>query len=1804
METARILTLGQTGAFADLINWGLEKDVIDGLELIIDCSLVRHPSGINSQLRLLATIIDRVSGKDALEILLKWSNHNSYAYNLYKLINAYNSCLPEHLKAEPYSESKPARLQLHGELEIYYLVSCLIEQKPNKSAETTKWYEQLKIWLVLKAMCAANFRIIQDENLRVIFRYLRIAAERQSSKLDLLNALMVDAHGFYPFTRTLEHKANQLLENSRYKDTDAIFLRALIKIRNDEFNPDKNQQVISTYQSGPRFQTISQLNIQNKNNDDEIRLSNENLIIDLSEEDEPDFGIEAKVNSQEENELRLLKGNSILLNTIEELQFLPWQWNKINPYEIDLFIESNNKLLTSDKEEEKILAVIIWVAMKTGRSLRRVQNVQFGEFGNEWTINLAQRKLIRNQPRRSNAWLPKTEEEKKWILPLVDKQEIEIPDVIVEIIEHALCKVKVSKANYLQELWDETQWGGAEKKFLDVFRNTLPRITPGMLSSYLPQKIYELSENEKLTRLLASHPNTGLPPASAYAAWLKDEHPQVLSQFILDIPSISPNKINAGSSLYPVESLIVEAINKAGSKLEEVRKKGYLIEYHNCLTGYIYTMILAASGCRPISDLAETISQFDFENNYFYVDDKSTSRGNKGRLLTIPERLVRYLKSEYLAHLRIVANEIKTINAKLAEEIINISQAKHSSKLPFLFLLKANTKVDWTSVTHSEVQKMDLFEWPLPSNLFRHRLAKLLPREGVSQEIVDGFLGHMESGLETYGDYSTRCFVDDVKTLRPAVNKIFDKLGFAYPRHQPYLKIDKSTMHFDEFKIKLFGTQNRANERKARIENAIKSVRWEIEKSLTETSAQNPQQNSSNSSHDYPVERLSEQQIEVLSKTMLFYSSGLPRADGLLRYSYLLKCINRRAKNTTHKVKLKRQYFFSETYSPFTSLSINSQTKYKSIRTAITELHDIQYVSRIGVKETALLSTLIFSIENRVADLKMLKNAFKGKYYRVIKLNETYYVEFSSEEFFKSSLPCVKRIPISETCAFWMQRTKKLNIKDTDLNSRIPKEFKSVKSSIFELNQENEEIETVEKLLKAIAQIIDQVNVIELPGVVAGALSGRVGTYSWGWTELIRFKMGASYSFDFKTYLENHPEANEIAEEEYVSARTSTTSGLDEEALKKSTKELFKEVRRVLSKAETKNTSKNTYREEYIKSLYALTNNYKDKVSQSSLLLVDWVIRLIKTKRTSTRYLAISTIERYFSALSTKFELLAYAINLIELDEDEITELYSQIIQLSKERDRPYVGVRLLSFHRWARELKVSEPDWEEVDVPDQQDAVSPGFIFENDYQNAIKLLVKATSIYDINNYYCALLLLFTFRFGLRGNEALGLLSSDIFIKNESLVISVQDNKVRKLKNKASRRQVPLIFDLSETEKYLINWSQDHLGSIQKKHQSATLFNNEGQPLNRAEKARIKQKLNELLKQVTSNPTTTIHHARHTAANKITYSLVGVSLHYKKKCSLELGSHPVSILLGTESNTRRKTWATARYLGHATRITQLKSYIHFVWDWAAIYAEPIVSKNLGKDIEGVLNIDQYVVKSASLDFKLSEQIDVEKIKVNITLLDLFQLFRLLANGKDVELAAEALGVPLDTAQYAYNLLSAASDKNYRLNSKDGTLGVFEKASQAVWDRLFEYVKSINQQDFNKPIFTKDELQIDKVLPMFGGRGQVLMNTEAQFKLMEAFIELFQVSQSSYDVLAPKNLKEKYLLHAQKCNLRPVICGSATELGQKYKSFKIDSYYDKVLDQSSDQRCAVHFTKVNFGYARNSNNWTLLLIIYIAFLKSN
>ncbi|HQQ33907.1 MAG TPA: hypothetical protein PLR90_08310, partial [Methylophilus sp.] len=404
MSAVKILTQRLPAEWNGVINWAIQNDVEDSLKLLIDSSV------IHDDFHFLPTIIHRLESNNCIETLSRWSKSDSYAYHLYRLIVCFQSDPSIISDSNILSDQKAAKRQLFSKLNSLYLLSLLIERLPLGELDETQWFERLRLWLVVKAMRAASNRNLQDIFLRNLVRYLRTAADKHPEKLKVINQLMVDANGYHPFSRAIEQKAKQLLLKSGYKSYDVDFLKTLIKICNNNFHPEDFELI------QPIYEVVNLLpgatGIQNSSDaetDSETDSYEEINLIEIPEEVDADIVVEVDVDPEQPQELKTLRRNSILLSTVEELQFLPWSWNKPNPIEIASLLTSNERLLHSEKEVEQLLAALVWVALNTGRSFRRALTLQIAAIGDDWTLNVNEQKLVRNQPCRKNSWLPKTQ---------------------------------------------------------------------------------------------------------------------------------------------------------------------------------------------------------------------------------------------------------------------------------------------------------------------------------------------------------------------------------------------------------------------------------------------------------------------------------------------------------------------------------------------------------------------------------------------------------------------------------------------------------------------------------------------------------------------------------------------------------------------------------------------------------------------------------------------------------------------------------------------------------------------------------------------------------------------------------------------------------------------------------------------------------------------------------------------------------------------------------------------------------------------------------------------------------------------------------------------------------------------------------------------------------------------------------------------------------------------------------------------------------------------------------------------------
>src|SRR5690606_23208735 len=126
-----------------------------------------------------------------------------------------------------------------------------------------------------------------------------------------------------------------------------------------------------------------------------------------------------------------------------------------------------------------------------------------------------------------------------------------------------------------------------------------------------------------------------------------------------------------------------------------------------------------------------------------------------GRVVPLPTGISALVK-QYLAHLQQLAEALTDSRPLLAQAIQKMLSGT-GAELPLFFTL--SEELNWYSMSATDVPGADLFDWPLPKNLFRHRYAQQLQRLDVHPEVIDGWMGHSERHAHTWGDRSPRCWI-------------------------------------------------------------------------------------------------------------------------------------------------------------------------------------------------------------------------------------------------------------------------------------------------------------------------------------------------------------------------------------------------------------------------------------------------------------------------------------------------------------------------------------------------------------------------------------------------------------------------------------------------------------------------------------------------------------------------------------------------------------------------------------------------------------------------------------------------------------------------------------------------------------------------------------------------------------------------------------------------------------------------------------------------------------------------------------
>jgi integrase len=1111
-----ISTIGLPDELLDLSRWAANVWVEQPLFLVLDAT------GCATRDFYTGTVLTYLTQSTIRTRIRDWQNELSFLPPLGDLIDA---CLAHPFifaRHRPMSATHSVtKLMKDGAVRNYPLVALIMRPVQDVSADDKPWIEALRDWCFIQFLSAIYSKTEPTQYLIDVASKLRLGIDKDTDWLDTFVRLKGSTSSFTELTRHLGASAKNLLEDTKHPIDLPSHRKLLETLHNfcqgkspkSEANPTTSAGggLFKRYLELPALQRrppeLSPSSLPRHETHD--NLDAQDLGIECFDADDFDEEVNqvAGVNENDTPASQEIKVKQVLLSSVEDYQFLPFSWNRPNAYERHALNQWLEQAWTGQDLGTLKIATLLFAAIQTGNSLRTVLTSRITkDSSDDWSVDIDESCLHRRPPRRYAGWRS-TQETDAWVSPRAEQLRIALPSAATAVL--AQLHRKAPGATNLLELWFAEP--SPEQQFRSICRSipALHRVTSGMLAYWLEQNSFEISADPVLSHLLASRPISGLPGSCAYSSYTLATvrsairvvaAPATPTSDAQDLLQADHNA--AGSELCPIESLIGEACADALASVDRLAIDSQRWPFHhNSLTAYCILVLLAATGGRPVTSPFESIRYVDLKALHIYIEDKVSSGLTQGRLLPLPEFAATLIEQHYLPHLSRLAQLIGASDPAMSKEVALLASGQPSAKLPLFFLLEINPRLAWLEVSEKTLSGLNLFKWPLPWNLMRHRFPTQLKRMGANHEIVSGLTGHVEQGTASYGYYSTRVWQDDALETRALLDDLLGRLGLEFPK-KPNWPIDQgaalapSTTGSAISDDDIFGLEARREKRKQSHDSTVLQATAEIVAFVA----------------DRPLDSLSPEEWETLSRTMLLNAASrtdqsrvLPHHHGSLRYDTLRHWITENWLEKGTKPRIKKRYLpLLEEASPFTPDSIGAISRCSRVLALLHTSLAFPLARAPSKRDALCMGIVLLMAESRLADMKVLNDLLKGQHFRVQGFKDAYFLEHAPS-LDRYPLSPVRRYKISEMTAALLATARSSHYKLNVAEHPLPTQLLCLRDT-FGVNPGNA-MSTLE-FVRLLAITVNQANAKQFPGFVAAYLNGQIVTVGLGHSDWVRVQLG------------------------------------------------------------------------------------------------------------------------------------------------------------------------------------------------------------------------------------------------------------------------------------------------------------------------------------------------------------------------------------------------------------------------------------------------------------------------------------------------------------------------------------------------------------------------------------------------------------------------------------------------------------------------------------------------------------------------
>jgi integrase len=972
------------------------------------------------------------------------------------------------------------------------------------------------------------------------------------------------------------------------------------------------------------------------------------------------------------------------------------------------------------------------------------------------------------------------------------------------------------------------------------------------------------------------------------------------------------NRIYIGSRLVPWRSNLGKLASCCHLTMYNASFQD-LLNAHNGYTIYCLTLLMAASGHRPVTDPFYSIDAFDLKRGFALIEDKEVFPARGPRLVWLPRMAVAIVHN-YLNHLDAVSRKMGWHDRQLAADIRLLRHTGIKQRMPLFFLLEKTGKqrLKWKSITPACL-KQPAKDWAYPLNTSRHLLASMLREWNLPSYQVEAQLGHFEAGLDIFSIESTVdvCLIgESIKVALEehlkqmgwqALNGLIPKKGMPLPKH-PRARPENPP---------LFGP----NIRKLARDTSWRSISMELDEIIA--------------SH-FPLgidKNISDEKIEHLREAIV--TAMRAKGEGILIALSLLRRKLSQARRRGFKIKLPGRFVLEMTpRTPFEPNSLYLSSVVDTARNAfekhLAKCESFKIETRFA--EIILSAILWGSITDKNVLMALPSALTTGL--RVTK--DVFSIDIALSPG-KKEAQRMRWLPDPISLALIVGLIKHHPVSDIRID------HKQIDLELLRLVQmlglHRRDGRSKDRLTgTALREVLRAAQAhwrVCLPGVLRYYVEGECRPTPVAYSRWATILTGQQVLTDTP------------AQQMEFAINDSSRLGIESAARRPGSwtqgKQFWNGLTKALGEIQKKGGRSLNSKKALLESANAYFASHAANMSSTGYLLAAWVVYLCEHGTPTLAALRVNSVISYTRTIGPKLLENASHLNLLDLPDIGFEDLYFKIVDQSSRQDIAYLIGRLQEFHRFLVDsLGVPMIDWTEITDIELGPQVDAGVVTADEYYRALDLLVSDPSYDERGQFANAMTLLLAFHFGLRRGEIFRLRVSDFLNNDRHMIVLIRNSTFGETKTDNGVRQIPLIGTLSAAEQEVVTRWIAH-AKIPADDRNALLLASPTNPRKSIDVVDTVSRCVEAIRVTTGNPNARLRHLRHSFASRLFLSMLPHSagglveqLHAHLWGSYLPPEKVRETLLGRVELSPRALYGVATAMGHGDITTTLTHYIHFL----------------------------------------------------------------------------------------------------------------------------------------------------------------------------------------------------------------------------------------------------------------------------------